>query len=65
MELKTKEFFVLKGKKNYIFPDEAGAIDQIKKDKDTDVELVRVDMTEEKWSLQTVGWNEIAKHLMR
>lgn len=65
MELKTKEFYVLKGKKNHIFPDEASAIEQIKKDKDTDCELVRVDLSDEKWQLQTVGWDQIAKQLMR
>ena len=65
MELKATEFFVLKGAKSHIFQDEESAIEQIKKEKNTDCELIRVDLSGEKWQLQTVGWDKIAKYLMR
>jgi len=64
MELKETEFYVLKGKKNYVYADEKEAIEQIKKNKDTQSSLVRVDISDDHWKLKPVGWDEIAKYLL-
>lgn len=63
MKIENGIFYVLKGKTNYMFAKEAEAIEQIKKDKDTNIKLICVNITEDEWELATVGWNEIAKHL--
>jgi hypothetical protein len=64
MKIENDEFYVLKGKTNHIFVKEEEAIEQIKKDKDTDVKLICVNVSEDEWNVATVGWNEIAKHLL-
>lgn len=64
MELKSQEFYILKGNKNYLYSDVNEAINQIKKDKDTECKLIKVDISEDEWKLNTVGWDEIAKQLL-
>ena len=64
MELKAQEFYILKGNKNYLYSDVDEAISQIKKDKDTECKLIKVDISEDEWKLNTVGWDEIAKQLL-
>ena len=64
MELKGTTFYVLKGKKNHIFLSKEEAIEQIKKDKNTDGRLIQADVEPEAWQLESVGWDEIAKYLL-
>ena len=64
MELKSQEFYILKGNKNYLYSDVNEAINQIKKDKDTECKLIKVDISEDEWKLNTVGWDKIAKQLL-
>lgn len=64
MEIKDNVFYVLKGEKNHIYTNMEEAVNQIKKNKNTNSTLMKVDISSDKWELSSVGWDKIAQYLL-